>query len=62
LEKDHNRLHYLYFFAYLRERKQKNEVKQLSQLEKLVYDKIKANKAIEIFPIGRSLALETEEN
>jgi hypothetical protein len=62
LEHDHNKLHYLYFFAYLRERNQRGEVKQLSQLEQHVFDKIKANKSIDIFPIGHSIALDNEDD
>lgn len=62
LEKDHNRLHYLYFFAYLKERNQRGEVQQLSQLEHVIFEKLMAGKSVEVFPIGRSLTLETEES
>jgi hypothetical protein len=62
LEKDHNRLHYLYFFSYLKERNERGEVQQLSQLEHVIFEKIMAGKSVEIFPIGRSLTLETDES
>jgi hypothetical protein len=54
-------LHYLFFFAYLKEQKQKNNIKHLSQLEYAIYQKIKKNNMVSFFPLGRARVLEREE-
>jgi hypothetical protein len=46
----------------LKERNERGEVQQLSQLEHVIFEKIMAGKSVEIFPIGRSLTLETDES
>lgn len=40
LETEHNRLHYLYFVMYLKDRITNGEINQLSQLEREIYKKV----------------------
>eukprot|EP01130_Rhizamoeba_saxonica_P008534 TRINITY_DN3455_c0_g1_i1.p1 TRINITY_DN3455_c0_g1~~TRINITY_DN3455_c0_g1_i1.p1 ORF type:complete len:1630 (-),score=312.73 TRINITY_DN3455_c0_g1_i1:49-4482(-) len=61
-DNDHNRLHYLYFFAYMKELNVNNELQQLSLLEKEIRKKIKAKKFLKFFPISRAMVLEDTIN
>jgi len=65
IENDHNKLHYLYFFAYLKNKKkletQNNNNFLLSPIEKEILQKVSDRKFIKFFPIGKAKCLENEE-
>eukprot|EP01125_Pyxidicula_operculata_P015457 TRINITY_DN5248_c0_g1_i1.p1 TRINITY_DN5248_c0_g1~~TRINITY_DN5248_c0_g1_i1.p1 ORF type:complete len:2660 (+),score=527.09 TRINITY_DN5248_c0_g1_i1:28-8007(+) len=65
IEKEHNQLHYLYFFAYLRDLSAQNTdtlfPRELSVLEQDIFQKIEQRKFLKFFPIGRASTLESEE-
>lgn len=59
LEQEHNRLHYLYFFAYLRDLMQRGQ--QQSDLEQSLAEQIRYRKFLKFFPISRARALEADD-
>lgn len=62
IEDDHNKWHYLYFFAYLKERCTNNQMNQLSELECSIADGITNRSYISFFPIEMSMSLQGIEN
>jgi hypothetical protein len=58
LEKDHKLLHYLYFFAYLKDQIHNGE---LSASEKLLAAQIDSRK-LDFFPIEKAISLEGTDN
>ncbi|KAK5582346.1 hypothetical protein RB653_003929 [Dictyostelium firmibasis] len=62
IEDDHNKWHYLYFFAYLKERCTNNQMNQLSELECSIADGITNRNYISFFPIEMSMSLQGIEN
>lgn len=61
-EDDHNKWHYLYFFAYLKERKLNSQLNQLTEQEEYVYQQISTNNIFKFFPVDTAICLrDTEE-
>ena len=58
LDKEHNRLHYLYFFAYLKDLASRNLPR--SDLELELSGRIANREFLKFFPVGRALSLETD--
>lgn len=59
LDQEHNRLHYLYFFAYLKDLAQRGQ--QHSNLEQSLAEQVRHRKFLKFFPISRARALEAED-
>ncbi|KAF2077069.1 hypothetical protein CYY_001636 [Polysphondylium violaceum] len=62
IEDDHNKWHYLYFFAYLKERVSNGQLNQLNELEIYVLDSITNRSYINFFPYEMSMSLQGIEN
>jgi len=62
IEDDHNKWHYLYFFAYLKERVSNGQKNQLNELEIYVLDSITNRSYINFFPYEMSMSLQGIEN
>jgi len=66
IEREHNRLHYFYFLAYLKDAETSNfksdgEPIQLSSIEEDLKKKVYERKFLKFFPIGKALSLECPE-
>jgi len=61
VEDDHNKWHYLYFFAHLKERKSKKQENQLTKQEEYVYRLISSRNSLHFFPLEKAMCLTTEE-
>uniref|UniRef100_A0A6B2LM99 Uncharacterized protein n=1 Tax=Arcella intermedia TaxID=1963864 RepID=A0A6B2LM99_9EUKA len=61
IEREHNRLHYFYFFAYLKDSETKRSHSDLSLLEQDVKKMVNQKKFLKFFPIGKASSLEAPE-
>ncbi len=77
-EDDHNKWHYLYFFAYLKERKHSSQHNQLTEQEeyliadfqerkklnnyRYVYQQITSNNIFKFFPVDTAICLKDTED
>eukprot|EP01125_Pyxidicula_operculata_P012937 TRINITY_DN4260_c0_g1_i1.p1 TRINITY_DN4260_c0_g1~~TRINITY_DN4260_c0_g1_i1.p1 ORF type:complete len:2529 (+),score=417.65 TRINITY_DN4260_c0_g1_i1:27-7613(+) len=65
IEKEHNVLHYFYFFAHLKDlefQRKHNGTQFSSQLEEELFDAIQAKRYLKFFPVGRTLSLEDDND
>eukprot|EP01127_Copromyxa_protea_P020925 TRINITY_DN7066_c0_g1_i1.p1 TRINITY_DN7066_c0_g1~~TRINITY_DN7066_c0_g1_i1.p1 ORF type:complete len:1333 (+),score=282.87 TRINITY_DN7066_c0_g1_i1:578-4000(+) len=60
-EQQHNRLHYLYFFAYLKDKIAKKQTKSLSPLEAYIEQQISNRNFLRFLPFNRAISLEGED-
>eukprot|EP01126_Amoeba_proteus_P055995 TRINITY_DN698_c0_g3_i2.p1 TRINITY_DN698_c0_g3~~TRINITY_DN698_c0_g3_i2.p1 ORF type:complete len:655 (+),score=99.61 TRINITY_DN698_c0_g3_i2:373-2337(+) len=68
-ESEHNKLHYLYYFAYLQDKidtinaakRDKTNYKPLTALENYIQEKVRTKKYLKFFPYNRAGCLEQEE-
>jgi len=59
LEKEHNRLHYLYYFAYLKDLLSRGQTRNDVEID--IINRISQREFLKFFPVGRAKVLETEK-